>query len=50
MIPPLRCDGKKIDKNTPGTYLRAALKHLGLEREGLGWYEATGHTFRARPG
>ncbi len=45
VIPPLRSDGKKIDKNTPGAYLRAALKPLGLTREWLGWYEATRHTF-----
>lgn len=45
VVPPLRCDGKKIDKGTPGKALRAALKATGLEREELGWYEATRHTF-----
>src|SRR5258708_39932086 len=50
VIPPLRCDGEKIDKHTPGTYLRAALKQLKLERPGLGWYEATRHTFAAQWG
>lgn len=45
VVPPLRCDGKKIDKNTPGKALRAVLKPLGLAREGLGWYDATRHTF-----
>ena len=48
VIPPLRCDGEKIDKGTPGPYLRAALKQLGLERPGLGWYEATRHTFASQ--
>jgi integrase len=45
VVPPLRCDGKKVDKATPGNYLRATLKNLGLEREKLRWYEATRHTF-----
>src|SRR5712692_801972 len=48
IIPPLRCDGEKIDKHTPGIYLRAALKQLGLTRAGLGWYEATRHTFASQ--
>ncbi len=48
VIPPLRCDGEKIDKSTPGIYLRAALKRLGLTRAGLGWYEATRHTFASQ--
>lgn len=48
VIPPLRCDGAKIDKHTPGTYLRAALTALGLARPGLGWYEATRHTFASQ--
>lgn len=34
VIPPLRCDGQKIDKGTPGTYLRLALAELGLACEG----------------
>lgn len=45
VVPPLRCDGSRIDKATPGPVLAAALASLGLEREGLGWYEATRHTF-----
>ncbi len=45
IIPAMRCDGEKIDKHTPGIYLRAALEKLGLTRPGLGWYEATRHTF-----
>jgi hypothetical protein len=48
VVPPLRCDGVKIDKNTPAAYLRAALTRLGLAREGLGWYEATRHTFASQ--
>ena len=49
VIPPMRCDGEKVDANhTPGTYLRAALDRLGLAREGLGWYEATRHTFASQ--
>ncbi len=54
VIPPMRCDGKKIDKHTPGNYLRATLKKLGLARPGFGlpngkkqelWYWCTRHTF-----
>ena len=48
VIPPLRCDGQKIDKGTPGTYLRLALDELGLAREGLRWYQATRHTFASQ--
>src|SRR5205823_5998387 len=48
VIPPMRRDGKKIDKGTPGRYLRAALTQLGLERDGLGWYETTRHTFASQ--
>jgi len=48
IIPPLRCDGEKIDKHTPGAYLRAALTQLDLARPGLGWYEATRHTFASQ--
>jgi integrase len=45
LCPPLRCDGTKIDKGTRGAELRRVLRHLGLKREGLGWYECTRHTF-----
>lgn len=48
VIPPLRCDGAKVDKHTPGTYLRASLRRLGLQRVGLGWYEATRHSFASQ--
>src|SRR2546428_12018027 len=46
--PPMRCDGKKIDKATPGNYLRVALAQLELTQPGLGWYEATRHTFASQ--
>ncbi len=48
VVPPMRCDGKKIDKNTPGNYLRPVLEKLGLAKPGLGWYEATRHTFASQ--
>lgn len=48
VIPPLRSDGEKIDKHTPGTRLKAALESLGLARPGLLWYEATRHTFASQ--
>jgi hypothetical protein len=48
VIPPMRCDGKKIDKATPGNYLRVALGQLELTQPGLGWYEATRHTFASQ--
>jgi integrase len=35
-------------KGTPGKFLKATLAHLGLAREGLGWYEATRHTFASQ--
>jgi len=48
VIPPMRKDGEKIDKSTPGRYLREALKERKLERKGLGWYECTRHTFASQ--
>ncbi len=48
VIPSLRCDGGKVGKHTPGIYLRAALKSLGLVRDGLGWYECNRHTFASQ--
>jgi len=48
VCPPMRRDGEKVDKGTRGAALRAALKQLGLTREGLGWYEATRHTFASQ--
>ena len=40
--------GKALDKKIPGRNIRATLKRLGLERPGLGWYEATRHTFASQ--
>jgi integrase len=48
VVPPLRRDGTKVDKHTPGEYLREALDHLGLTRPGLRWYQATRHTFASQ--
>lgn len=60
LIPPLRCDGAKVDdKHTPGRRLRAALVKLGLARPGFGqpspdgerqklWYWCTRHTFASQ--
>jgi integrase len=48
VIPPLRRDGGKVDKHTPGEHLRPVLEELGLARRGLGWYEATRHTFASQ--
>lgn len=39
---------ESFDKHTPGEYLREALDQLGLARPGLGWYEATRHTFASQ--
>jgi integrase len=48
VCPPMREDGDRVNKKTPGKHLARALKKLGLEREGLGWYEATRHTFASQ--
>ena len=48
VIPPMRCDGKKIDKATAGNYFRVALGQLELTQPRLGWYEATRHTFASQ--
>lgn len=48
VMPPMRRDGGAIDKQTPSKHLQAVLKALGLQREGLGWYEATRHTFASQ--
>jgi integrase len=48
VVPPMRADGKKVDKLTPGNYLRPVLDRLGLSRPGLGWYQATRHTFASQ--
>jgi integrase len=48
VVPPLRRDGTKVDKHTPGEYLQEALERLGLARPGLRWYQATRHTFASQ--
>jgi integrase len=48
VVPPMRRDGTKVDKGTPGPYLAATLDRLGLARPGLGWYQATRHTFASQ--
>jgi len=48
VVPSLRCDGETINKHTPGKYLRMTLNKLRLVRPGLGWYEATRHTFASQ--
>ncbi|MGA8892364.1 MAG: site-specific integrase [Anaeromyxobacteraceae bacterium] len=48
IIQPLRRDGLKIDKHTPGVYLAEALVKLELARPGLRWYQATRHTFASQ--
>lgn len=48
VIPPLRLDGKKISKGTPGPHLARVLDQLQLARPRLGWYEATRHTFASQ--
>jgi integrase len=45
VVPAMRRDGKRISKRIPGPHLARVLKQLGLHRAGLGWYEATRHTF-----
>ena len=44
----MRRDGKHIAKQTPGKLLPITLKRLKLDRPGLGWYEATRHTFASQ--
>lgn len=51
VIPPMRCDGEKIDKGTPGPYLRPVLEQLGLHAVAKyrdAWYAATRHTFASQ--
>jgi len=43
VVPPLRRDGKKVDKATLWHALDVALDELGLPR--ITWYQATRHTF-----
>ncbi len=37
-----------MSAHTPGKHLARTLKRLGLARPGLGWYEATRHTFASQ--
>jgi integrase len=48
VIPPMRKDGTFIWHSTPGNYLRETLVRLRLDRPGLGWYQATRHTFASQ--
>jgi hypothetical protein len=48
VVPPMRCDGQRVHRKTVGRYLRRALASLGLSKPGLGWYEATRHTFASQ--
>lgn len=48
VVPPMRADGRKLSKQSRGKYLAATLEKLGLQRPGLGWYEATRHTFASQ--
>lgn len=46
VIPPMRSDGRHVDKATPAAAMRAALVRLGLPPlEPKPWYQATRHTF-----
>ncbi len=48
VVPSMRRDGARIDKKTPGNYLRPALADLGFQRVAEyrdAWYAATRHTF-----
>lgn len=48
LVKPLRVDGVHVHKETYGRELQSALEALKLQREGLGWYEATRHTFASQ--
>jgi integrase len=48
VCPPLRQSGQHLDDAVMSRYLRDALKKLELHREGLGWYQATRHTFASQ--
>lgn len=48
VVPPMRIDGRKLSKQSRGKYLQATLERFGLQRDGLGWYEATRHTFASQ--
>jgi integrase len=48
VVPPMRVDGGHLWEKTPNKYLQVTLKRLGLNRDGLDWYEATRHTFASQ--
>jgi site-specific recombinase XerD len=48
VCPPLRQSGQHLDDAVMSRYLRDALKEFKLQREGLGWYQATRHTFASQ--
>ena len=51
VVPPLRRDGKKIDKATRNDAIREALRSIGLERVAAyrkPWYAASRHTFASQ--
>lgn len=51
VIPPLRCDGDRVDKHTPGPVLRRVLADLGFAELAAyddAWYAATRHTFASQ--
>ena len=48
VCPPLRQTGQHLDDAVMSRYLRDALEKLAIKRDGLGWYQATGHTFASQ--
>ena len=44
----MRKSGQHLDDAVMSRYLRDALEKLELKREGLGWYQATRHTFASQ--
>jgi integrase len=48
VCPPVRKSGQHLDDAVMSRYLRDALEKLKLEKEGLGWYQATRHTFASQ--
>lgn len=48
VCPPLRQNGQHLDDAVMSRYLRDALEKLNLKKEGLGWYQASRHTFASQ--